>query len=102
MCPARRTPRAEIPHSGAGINVSAIQHAARRQAALLRLSTAIAAASEEDQICHAVVSGLQDEHIGYNFVGLFLVDEATGDRVMRASVGWSGLPEGWRVPTGQG
>lgn len=75
---------------------------ARRQAALLRLSTAIAAAPEEEQICHAVVNGLQDEHIGYNFVGLFLVDEATGDRVMRASVGWSGLPEGWRVPAGQG
>ncbi len=82
--------------------MTAIQYAARRQAALLRLSTAIAAASEEDQICHAVVNGLQDEHIGYSFVGLFLVDEATGDRVMRASVGWSGLPEGWRVPTNQG
>jgi PAS domain S-box-containing protein len=76
--------------------------AARRQAALLRLSTAIAAASSEQDICRAVVNGLQDEHIGYNFVGLFLVDEATGDRVMRASVGWSGLPEGWRVPSGQG
>jgi PAS domain S-box-containing protein len=77
-------------------------HAARRQAALLRLSTAIAAASEEQQICRAVVMGLQDEHIGYNFVGLFLIDEATGDRVMRASVGWSGIQEGWRVPAGQG
>ena len=79
-----------------------MNEAARRQAALLRLSTAIAAASSEQDICRAVVNGLQDEHIGYNFVGLFLVDEATGDRVMRASVGWSGLPEGWRVPTGQG
>jgi PAS domain S-box-containing protein len=79
-----------------------MNEAARRQAALLRLSTAIAAASSEQDICRAVVNGLQDEHIGYNFVGLFLVDEATGDRVMRASVGWAGLPEGWRVPTGQG
>jgi len=76
--------------------------AARRQAALLRLSTAIAAATEEQDICRAVVSGLQDKHIGYSFVGLFLVDEATGDRVMRAAVGWSGLKEGWRVPAGQG
>lgn len=74
----------------------------RRQAALLRLSTAIAAAEREDQICHAVVNGLQDPHIGYNFVGLFLVEEATGDRVMRASVGWSGLPDGFRVPANQG
>jgi len=74
----------------------------RRQAALLRLSTAIAAAEGEDQICHAVVNGLQDPHIGYNFVGLFLVEEATGDRVMRASVGWSGLPDGFRVPASRG
>jgi PAS domain S-box-containing protein len=76
--------------------------AARRQAALLRLSTAIAAAEDEDQICHAVVNGLQDKNIGYNFVGLFLVDETTGDRVMRASVGWAGLPDGFRVPEGHG
>jgi PAS domain S-box-containing protein len=74
----------------------------RRQAALLRLSTDIAAAPDEDRICHAVVHGLRDEHIGYSFVGLFLVDEATGDRVMRASVGWSGIPVGWRVPAGAG
>ncbi|MBE0593558.1 MAG: GAF domain-containing protein, partial [Gemmatimonadales bacterium] len=74
----------------------------RRQAALLRLSTDIAAAPDEDGICHAVVHGLRDEHIGYSFVGLFLVDESTGDRVMRASVGWSGIPVGWRVPAGAG
>ncbi|MEP7325077.1 MAG: GAF domain-containing protein [Gemmatimonadota bacterium] len=76
--------------------------AARRQAALLRLSTAIAVASNEQDICRAVVNGLQDKHIGYSFVGLFLVDEVTGDRVMRAGVGWSGIQEGWRVPAGQG
>lgn len=76
--------------------------ARRRQAALLRLSTEIAAAPDEDRICHAVVHGLRDEHIGYSFVGLFLVDEMTGDRVMRAAVGWSGIPDGWRVPAGEG
>jgi PAS domain S-box-containing protein len=76
--------------------------AARRQAALLRLSTDIAAAPDEDRICHAMVHGLRDEHIGYSFVGLFLVDETTGDRVMRAAVGWSGIPDGWRVPAGEG
>jgi PAS domain S-box-containing protein len=76
--------------------------ARRRQAALLRLSTEIAAAPDEDRICHAVVHGLRDQHIGYSFVGLFLVDEATGDRVMRAAVGWSGIPDGWRVPAGEG
>lgn len=90
------------PKRGYVCRMNDTRHAARRQAALLRLSTAIAAAEDEEQICHAVVNGLQDEHIGYNFVGLFLVDEATGDRVMRASVGWAGLPTGWRVPLGQG
>jgi PAS domain S-box-containing protein len=80
----------------------AADRAARRQAALLRLSADIAAQQDESGICHAVVHGLRDEHIGYSFVGLFLIDEATGDRVMRAAVGWSGLPEGWRVPAGQG
>jgi len=69
---------------------------------LLRLSTGIAAAQDEDQVCDAIVQGLRDEHIGYSFVGLFLLDPATGDRVMRAAVGWSGLPAGWRVPAGQG
>jgi hypothetical protein len=53
-------------------------------------------------VCDAIVQGLRDPHIGYSFVGLFLVDPATGDRVMRAAVGWTGLPTGWRVPKGQG
>jgi PAS domain S-box-containing protein len=53
-------------------------------------------------VCEAIVQGLRDPHIGYSFVGLFLVDPATGDRVMRAAVGWTGLPTGWRVPKGQG
>jgi len=68
----------------------------------LRLSAEIAAAANEDQVCEAIVQGLRDPHIGYSFVGLFLVDPATGDRVMRAAVGWTGLPTGWRVPKGQG
>jgi PAS domain S-box-containing protein len=83
-------------------NDRAPDRAARRQAALLRLSADIAAAQDEERICRAVVHGLRDEHIGYSFVGLFLIDAVTGDRVMRAAVGWSGIPEGWRVPPGQG
>ena len=35
-------------------------HAARRQAALLRLSAEIAAAPDEEEICRAVVNGLRD------------------------------------------
>jgi PAS domain S-box-containing protein len=83
-------------------NVAGNDRAARRQAALLRLSTEIAAAPDEERISQAVVHGLRDESIGYNFVGLFTVDDATGERVMRASVGWAGIPDGWRVPAGEG
>ena len=36
----------------------------RRQASLLRLSTAIASAGEETEICHAVADGLYDEALG--------------------------------------
>jgi PAS domain S-box-containing protein len=68
----------------------------------LRLAGAIAAASDETAVCRAVVEGLRDDDIGYSFVGLFLVDPESGARVMRAAVGWAGLPEGWRVPAGQG
>ncbi|MDH3498462.1 MAG: GAF domain-containing protein, partial [Gemmatimonadota bacterium] len=75
---------------------------AHRQSALLRLSTGIAAAPSEEAICRAVVEGLQDEALGYDFVGVFLVDEASGDRVMRAGVGWSDIPPDLRLPQGEG
>ena len=61
---------------------------AHRQAALLRLTTAIAAATDEHDVYGSMVNGLHDEAIGYNFLGVFLLDEATGDRVLQASVGW--------------
>ncbi len=75
---------------------------ARRQAALLQLSGEIAAAHDESAVCESVVRGLHDDDLGYEFVAVFLVDEATGDRVLRASVGWPDAPEAWRVPRGQG
>jgi PAS domain S-box-containing protein len=75
---------------------------ARRQAALLRLSTAIAAAQDEEAIYQSVVSGLQDEALGYNFLGVFLLDTETGDRVLQASVGWPDVPPDWRVHRGEG
>ncbi len=73
-----------------------------RQAALLRLSTAIAEAETEQAIAHAVVRGLHDEALGYDFVAVLLVDEATGDRVLTASRGAYDAPEGLRVRPGQG
>ncbi|MGD2070697.1 MAG: GAF domain-containing protein [Gemmatimonadota bacterium] len=75
---------------------------ARRQAALLRLSTSIAAAKDEQEVCTSVVGGLQDPAIGYDFVGVFLIDPATGDRVLQAFVGWEGSHDGMRIPPGKG
>ena len=75
---------------------------ARREAALLRLSAEIAAAPSEEEICRAVVNGLRDPALGYVFLGLFLVDPSSGDRVLTASVGWPDAPSGWRVYAGQG
>jgi PAS domain S-box-containing protein len=75
---------------------------ARRQAALLRLSTAIAASTDEAGVYRSMVNGLHDEALGYNFLGAFLLDEATGDRVLQASVGWPDVPHDWRVHRGQG
>ena len=75
---------------------------ARRQAALLRLSAEIAAARDEAAVSESVVEGLHDDDLGYEFVALLMVDEATGDRVLRASVGWPEAPEQWHVPRGEG
>jgi PAS domain S-box-containing protein len=79
-----------------------VSQVARRQAALLRLSTGIAGAHDEAAIFDAVVNGLRDEALGYNFLGLFLLDPDTGERVLHASVGWSGVPKGLRVRPGAG
>ncbi len=74
----------------------------RRQSALLRLSTGIAAAQNEDQVCQAVVTGLHDEALGYNFLGVLMLDPDTGDRVLRASVGWDKEHEYFRLRPGEG
>jgi PAS domain S-box-containing protein len=76
--------------------------ARRRQAALLRLGTAIVAAEEESEICHAVADGLYDEALGYDFVAVLLVDPGSGDRVLVASRGRADAPEGLRVKPGVG
>jgi putative methionine-R-sulfoxide reductase with GAF domain len=75
---------------------------ARRQSALLRLSAGIAAAQNEAEVYRRVVDGLHDEALGYDFLGLFLLDKESGDRVLQASIGWPDAPQNWRVPEGQG
>jgi len=74
---------------------------ARRLGALLRLSVDIGTAPDEAAICRSVVRGLH-EGLGYDFLGLFLVDPATGDRVLEASVGWPDAPAAFRLPPGEG
>jgi PAS domain S-box-containing protein len=74
----------------------------RRRSALLRLSTRIAAAHDEHEVCEAVVAGLHDRDLGYDFVGVLVVDPTTGDRVLTASVGWEGTHDDFRIPVGQG
>ncbi len=75
---------------------------AGRQSALLRLSSAVAAAQDESEICDRVVSGLHDPALGYDFLALFMLDEKTGDRILQASRGWRDVPDHWRVPAGKG
>lgn len=74
----------------------------RRQAALLRLSTGIFSAQDEDEICARVAEGLRDRALGYDFLGIFLLDPATGDRVLKAAVGWKDVSVGLRIPPGTG
>jgi PAS domain S-box-containing protein len=75
---------------------------ALRQAALLRLGTAIAAAETEPEICSAVVQGLYDQALGYDFLALLLVDRGTGDRVLVASAGWAEAPPDLHIRPGTG
>lgn len=81
---------------------SRANRAARRQAALLRLSERIAAAHDEHEVYQSVVDGLCDQALGYDYVGVFLLDPATGERILTARVGWEDLPDEFRIPAGQG
>ena len=89
----RRRPRGRPRIAGA---------TARRQSALLRLSAGIAAAADEAAVYAAVVNGLRDDALGYDFLGVFMVDAASGDRVLRASAGWAGVAATMRIPPGHG
>ena len=84
------------------VHTSAPDANLRREAALLRLSTNIASAETEEEICNAVVNGLHDKALGYDFVALLLVDEESGDRVLTASVGWDNAPNNLRIKPGTG
>ncbi len=74
---------------------------ARQQAALVQISTDLAGALDEEQVCQSVVRGLHNS-LSYDYLGIFLVDETTGERVVSASEGWPDAPSDWRIPAGQG
>jgi PAS domain S-box-containing protein len=75
---------------------------ARQQAALFHLSANLVATLNEIDICHKVVYGLHNT-MGYDHVGLLLVDKTTGERVLCASTGLSAdTPPDLRLQPGQG
>ena len=80
---------------------AALKAHARQQTALFKLSAQLAMTLDEADVCEQVVLGLRDT-LGYANVGLFLVDEGTGERVLRASQGWPDAPRDWRIPPSQG
>ncbi len=59
----------------------------KKQTALLRLSSELAAAVDEEQIYWRVVTGLHDE-LGYDVVALLMLDIETGDRIHVAGFGY--------------
>ncbi len=75
----------------------------RRQTALVRLSGEVTSVLDEVEVCRRVVNGLCDSALGYDYVALFLVDETTRERVLKASIGWSEeVTTDYRIPPGQG
>ncbi len=70
---------------------------ARRQTALSQISAELAVTLDEEEVCQRVV---KDLHVAldYGFVGLFLIDASSGERVLTASAGWSDAPDNWRIP----
>ena len=80
---------------------AALETYARQQVALFQLSAGLAVTLDEADVCQEVVRGLH-ETLGYDYLGLFLVDESTGERVLHSSVGWVDPLLDWRIPPGQG
>jgi PAS domain S-box-containing protein len=73
----------------------------RQHAALFQLSADLAITRDEADVCREVVRGLHDTLV-YDCLGLFLLDEDTGERMLRASIGWPDAPSNWRIPPGHG
>ena len=72
-------------------NTSAI---ARLRSALLGLSTRIAEARGEDEVCRSVVEGLRSDAFGFDAVGLYLAGSSAFDPRLKASAGPFGTDGG--------
>ena len=67
---------------------------ARLRSALLGLSTRIAEARGEDEVCRSVVEGLRNDAFGFDAVGLYLAGSSTFDPRLMASAGPFGTDGG--------
>jgi signal transduction histidine kinase/DNA-binding response OmpR family regulator/HAMP domain-containing protein len=74
----------------------------RRQQALFELSSALADPLDEETICQRVVERLHDKGLDYAFVAIYLLDEQSGERMLRASTGWTDPSNSLRLPPGEG
>ncbi|HWO89953.1 MAG TPA: GAF domain-containing protein [Gemmatimonadales bacterium] len=72
-----------LPGSHAGSEVSAAQ----MRSALLRLSTRIAEAQTEEEVCRGVAEGLRHDTFGFDGVGVFLAGSENFEPALRASAG---------------
>ncbi|MBN1220313.1 MAG: PAS domain S-box protein [Anaerolineae bacterium] len=72
-----------------------------QQEALFHLSANLVATLNEDDICQKVVESLH-RILGYGQAAIFLLDEATNERVLKAHTHPSGLIPGMRLKPGQG
>ena len=78
-----------------------IQWQARQQATLFQLSNAIGTHLEEQVICQEVIDALY-KTLGFTHVGLFLVDESTGMRVLVAGTSKVNDDVDVQIPPGEG
>ena len=74
---------------------------AERQAALYRISTSLAQRRGARELCQAVAAATR-EILHYPYLGVFLIEPETGDRVLQAQAGWDDAPEDWRLKPGEG
>ncbi len=74
---------------------------AQRQKVLYDISTALARVHDVREMCAVVVAAAR-ENLRYPFMGIFLVEPDTGDRVLVAQSGWDNAPPNWRHHPGVG